>query len=825
MTMRKINILLFLILIFSLFCHLLLAQEPLKEEETLFMAKKAFEDGFYEVSIGLSERFLNNYPDSPKAIEASLLIGECFFHQNKFLKALSQFESIFDDPRAKGIRDALYYWTAEVHFKSNNFSQAAVYYNSVIKEFPTSSYAPLAYYSLGWCLFQEQKFQEALEYFKALKEKYPKEPQSKEADFKIVECLYNLKDYHALKEKINSSLGVFSKDTLRITYLYFYLGEANYYLGNFNEAADAYAKALVNNPDERLEALSKLDLAWSYLKLKRSKEAEDMFGEIKQENLEKRSQDVLLLGKAMLMAQTNRVNESKELFEQLLNTTNDPLILTQAYAGAADAFYNLADYIGASQAYREVLSRVNLKEVSEQMLEKMYYNLSWSLLKQGKFKEAIREFQEVVDISNDKSLKASALCQIGDAYQESGDYARARETYSLIIKDYPDTSYNDYARYQLGSTSLKVSDYKAAILYLTEMIKNFPESKLLDDAAYALGLAYFKNQDYNSSRGILIRFQNEFKDSELRLKALYLLGSSLYSLGDYKAAMQVFKEISRISGQDVELTQKAEYGIADCYYRLGEEDEALIRFKSLRSKYPDSGLTPEIIWWLGGYYYQHNELSLARRYFLSIIQDFPKSDFLADAYYALGLTFIEEENTQEALGNFNKALALNKSDIKPMASIAIADIYIKEGKYELALQLYNDTLTRYPGVSNLIYPKIAQAFAKTGDYGNALDYYRKSLDGVPAKDRFALRLRIAEIQETQGSLDEAIKEYLEVVKPANQDNSLKVKALLRIGQIYEDKENPKEAISFYSRIIDMRVPESKFAEERISRIKKSATFP
>lgn len=286
--------------------------------------------------------------------------------------------------------------------------------------------------------------------------------------------------------------------------------------------------------------------------------------------------------------------------------------------------------------------------------------------------------------------------------------------------------------------------------------------------------------------------------------------------------MQVFKEISRVCGQDVELTQKAEYGIADCYYQLQEEGEALARFKLLRSKYPDSSLTPEIIWWLGGYYYQHNEPGLARRYFLSIIQDFPKSDFLADAYYALGLTFIEEEHTQEALDNFNKALALNNSDIKPMASIAIADIYVKEDKCELALQLYNDTLTHYPGVSNLIYPKIAQAFAKTGDYANALDYYRKGLDGVPAKDRPALHLRIAEIQETRGSLDEAIKEYLEVVKPANQDNSLKVKALLRIGQIYEDKENPKEAVSFYNRIIDMCVPESKFAKERINRLKPNS---
>ncbi len=53
-------------IILSVFCLLYpvlcLAQESSKEEETLFVAKKAFEDGFYEVSLGLLERFLKNYP-------------------------------------------------------------------------------------------------------------------------------------------------------------------------------------------------------------------------------------------------------------------------------------------------------------------------------------------------------------------------------------------------------------------------------------------------------------------------------------------------------------------------------------------------------------------------------------------------------------------------------------------------------------------------------------------------------------------------------------------------------------------------------------------
>jgi len=83
--------------------HVSFAQEYSKEEEALFVAKKAFEDGFYEVSLGLLERFLKEYPASAKANEANLLIGECCFHQNRFLDALNKFEGLLNLASAKNI--------------------------------------------------------------------------------------------------------------------------------------------------------------------------------------------------------------------------------------------------------------------------------------------------------------------------------------------------------------------------------------------------------------------------------------------------------------------------------------------------------------------------------------------------------------------------------------------------------------------------------------------------------------------------------------------------------------------------------------------------
>lgn len=727
-----------------------------KEEEVIFMAQKAYEDGFYDVSLGLLERFLNNYPASSRGIEANLLAGECYFQQGKFTLALSKFDALLRDPAAKSIKDSLYYWIAEVNFKGNNYHEAIINYNRIIKEFPSSSYAPIAYYSLGWCLFQEQRFKEALNFFTALSKKYPKEPQSKDAEFKIIECLYNLKDYQALKDRINLAIKEFSKDALKASYLYFYLGEADYYLGDFLGSIEAYSKVLAGNPDDKMEALTRLDLGWAYLKLKRYKEAEDVFSGLKQDNLEKRNREVLLLGKAALLMETNRINQSKKLYEELLSLTSDPLTALQALMGKADALYSLADYAEASRAFGEALDKINPKDrSSDRIADKLRYNLGKSLLNEGKPKEAIEEFEKVFESGSDDAFKMNSLCQIGDAYQEQANYKKAQESYGLFLKKYPDSPYSDYILYQLASAYLKDAKDEEAIADLKKLEKEFPGSNFLDDAAYTLGLAYFNKQDYNSAKFALQKFQADFSASDIRPKALYLLGNCFYNSGDYASAIQVFKEVPGSGTLDAELIQKAEYGQADSLYRAGKEEEALARFKALRSKYPDSSFTPDIVWWLGTYYYHRKEPDLAARYFLSLIQDFPKSDLLPDAYYALGLTFMEGSKYEEARDYLKKAFSLDKADVKSKAAVALAKLHFKA----------------------------------------------------------------AEIEEAKGNLDGAIKEYLEVTRVSGQSDAYTIAALFRLARVYEDKGKPQEAIKAYTGILNMDVPESKYAEERINQLK------
>jgi TolA-binding protein len=747
-----------------------------KEEESLFVAKKAFEDGYYEVSLSLLERFLNNFPDSSRTGEAGLLVGECYFYQNRLFDALDKFEDLLKRPASRNLKDAILYWIAEVYFKSNNFPKAAGFYQRIIDEFPNSSYVPLAFYSLGWSSFQENKFQEARDYFKAIEERYPKEPQAKDATFKIIECLYNLKDYSSLRDKGKLSLKLFSGDSSRLTYLYFYLAEAEYYLGNFNQSLEYYAKVLKESSDSKVQALSRLGSSWAYLKLKRYKEAEYEFSLLKEESFDKKGLETFFLGRGMLMLETNRLNDADKIYSRLIDIAVDPAILSLAYQGKADALYSLAEYEQSALFYSEALKKAAPINTIPDIIDKLHYGLGLVLLKQGKPKEAIKEFQRVAEDSGNKITKESALVQLGDLYQDAGDYVLAGELYESILKDYPVSLYRDYIQYQLGSIFFKKLDYDAVIKLLPAFKNNFPGSKYLNDVNYLLSLAYSRKEDYASSIRILEQSRKESKEGEFPSKSAYLLASNRYNLGDFSKAIELFKEaISR--SQDAELTQRAEYAIADSLYQLGNEKEALSRFKALRSRYPGSNLTADVLFWLAGYYYQHNESNLARRYFLSLIQDFPKSYLISDAYYSLGLISSSEFSNQEAIESFKKAMESDNPRIQVMAATALGNL-----------------------------------FYRLEDYGQALVYYRKGFLLSLNKDNPALQIKIAETLEAKGDVEGAIGEYLKI----SADNKLKAKAYLRLARIYEDREEFKEASKFYKKVIALEDENGAvYAKERI----------
>ena len=795
-----------------------LANEDPKETELLFMAKKAYEDGFYEVSLGMLERFQKNYKDSAKIPQAILLSAECYFYQGRYLEALNIFESLAASPQANNFKDELYFWMGEVHFKGGNFQKAALLYQKLLDDYPQSAFAPAAYYSLGWANAQLGKLDAAILAFKSLMEKFPQEPQSKDAAFKLIECLYNLKEYSELKIRIIPVVKLYAKDSLRLPYLYFYLAESEYYLGNLDQAVSGYLKSAQTSKEPKVYALAQLGLGWSYLKLAKYKEAEEVFASIKSNSLDKKSLEIHILGSAVLMSATNRVYEAMKLYEQLINQSADPLFLLQGYLGKADAHYNLAEYAQAAKIYKEGLDKIEqaelIDELPKELIDKLRYNLVLAYIKQGKIKASVELFEGIIQGSGEAQARINLLLKIGQAYTEALAFKNAEEVYAMTIKLFGDYPNADYAQYQIANLQLKRSAYADAVASLNLLFKKYPQSNYFADGLYTLGLTYFQQADYLKSCEIFGRFKNEFKDSLLRPQALYMLGRSLIDLEKFNEALVIFKDLAKSDLLETDLLQRSEYEIADCYFKLGQENEAVNRFKLLRAKYPNARLAPDILWWLGQHYYRIKDLDLARRYLNSLAKDFPDSSLAANAFYVLGLISSDENKFDQAQDYFRVAIKIGNDDLGAQAMMSLADSFSRAGKPEEALAQYKELIKRNPDLGGLLYARVAGAYYKVGDYAQAKALYFKSLADGALLEAASIRFNLAETLEANAEPEAAIQQYLLVANLNSGSPELSVRAWLRAAKIYEDQENFKEALKIYQIVVEKKVEESGFAREK-----------
>jgi TolA-binding protein len=801
------------------------AQATEKEDDLFFVAQKAFEDGFYDVALRYLDQFLKEFPQTTKRQQVSLLIGQCYFFDNQYLKAFDQFEGLLKSPEMGEIRDAVCFWMGEVYLKSKDYKQAESFYKRLINEFPASAYLPQGYYSLGWTYSEQGLYEDAIAAFSEIIKRYPANNLVEDVHFKIGESLLNLKQYPEAIDKLNAYIKKYPQSN-RLDQVYFYIAEANYYLEDFEPAIKNYSQVIGVTKDERLANLARISSGWAYLRMKKYPESQNLFEQAEAAAIVKNLElDEILLGKASLFAQMEDYSKGLVAYEDIIAKLPNSRWLIDAKLGRGNCLHELGRYQEAVAAFQDILDRFSGKKEFSEQIEKAYFGLGWSNLKLGKPKEAIDNFRKVMEISPDKAVRLSALCQIGDIYQDMGELQSAVDTYDKILKDYPDSPYTDYLQYREGIALLKMDRVEAATLIFQGLSKNFPKSRFVTDAQYYLGMAYFKKGDFVASKeqfeDLLERLP---RDSEYRPELMYSLGLNLAYLKEYKKAVDVFERLKKDYPQNDELMQKADLEIGNDLSQWGKEQDAVKKFKLILYKYPKSMVGLKANLWLGEYYLKAGKFDMARKYLNDCLKDYPDSDKTDQARYLLGLTFKNERRYDEALNEFKAILAKQKSNTAVDASLAVADILSETAKPEEAASIYQEIVAQHPEAARDAYVKLGDLYRKGSYFDKSIEAYQKAFNLASDSSQIEnsqIQFKLAEAIEGGKDFNRAIETYLKIPYLYPRDTRWVVKSYLRVARIFEDKENWEEAKKIYEKISQENVEEAKFAVERLEWIKEN----
>jgi TolA-binding protein len=815
------NKVIFLLIALSLIsAPLCLAQT--NETELFLVSQKAFEDGFYDVAIRYIDQFLQGYPQTKKRNEAKLLLGQCYFFKGQFLKAFGIFQELSTVP---DYEDAVSFWIGETYLKNKDYVQARNYYKKTLDLFPRSDYAPQAAYALAWIDFELNQFDEAEERFKNFLVNYPQHPLAEDAAFRIGECEYNAARYENAIQSFQRYLQAFSKSN-RLDQAYFYIAESFYYRQEFLSSIKNYGLAIQETRSDRTRILAKIGIGWGHLRLKQFVESQQAFEEAQKMGEEKKVfLEEPLFGLATLFTDKNDYDKALQSYQRIIADYPQSPRVNEALLGQANILYITEKYPEAIAVYQSIIDNPQKNTDAMSTIEKAGLGLAWTYLKRGDAQKAILTFQDVIAKTPNKIIKVSALTQIGDAYQDIGQFNDALNAYDAILQNYPDTPYTDYAQYRQGVALLKLEKVNSAILSFQSLQKNFPQSKYLAETGYYLGIAHFNKGDWRVAKECMAKFIHELPaDHELQPDAHYIFALCCQNLKEYDEAMKTFKKIERVYPQNIDLVQKVRLGVAKNLYEKGAVAEALKDFKLILYKYPRTSIALEALLWLGEYYTQTLDFKNASLYYEQIINDYPAETQKAEATFALGEISYKNGDYEKALSYFKQITPDNGQSIYAKAKLAIADTFAQQLSPQVAIETYENIIKNSPEFSRDAYLKMAEIYQQMKDKEKAILAYRKALDTKQNADIKTLSdceilFTIADLYELSGKTQEAIEEYLKI--PYLYPAKIKwiVKSYLRAARLFENNEDWEQAKTAYEKIMAYPVDERTFAQEKLDHIR------
>lgn len=275
----------------------------------------------------------------------------------------------------------------------------------------------------------------------------------------------------------------------------------------------------------------------------------------------------------------------------------------------------------------------------------------------------------------------------------------------------------------------------------------------------------------------------------------YHLGQYYASTGQQRKAIDNYRSmIGKYPN-----TREAERGwlnMGNCYYHLMLEagaELAKARARIGTTARDIQGLETKILT------YMNDAVSAYRK----VIKQFPNSK--AEAIVRIGMTYAGRgpEKVADARIQFQEVVE-NYPEEAGRARLLLGESYEKEGKLEIASQMYGMARASFPEVATLACLKRAECFFDAGDFGRASDRYdeivdRLGIDGAYSDTYHPVGTVMKEAISKQGAAERALKNIdnelggYKAVAARYPETNVCMEARLKLAEAYWFKEEKEDA--------------------------------
>lgn len=779
--------------------------------------------------------FLQAYPGSNQTAVLLRDVAEKHLRDGDYENAIDRMDEALHFPQSYNDKAELYYTLGETAAESGDFERARNYFLELDNTHQRSVWAPRALYARGRLFLEEENYSEASQAFELLRERHPRNPMTQRIGTALGESYYQQRKFEEAIDAFVEALP-YLDDENRAKAVYL-TGESYNALNNYEDATRYYREYLNLIDDPEKARIAHYGLGWVFHKQDIYHWAARSFGEAS-------SGDDELAVKAQYYEAVNlklagRYDEALEAFREFGERFQEGIFQEQArYEWAMTAFesglYNEAIEVLLPLA-REYETLERPGELLTLLGEVFYAN--------NEYTRSMETFQIAEEISDlDPALKRQARFQRAWVLYYNQAYEQAQPDFEQVHEQAPNSDLGSEALFWSADANFQIGEYGQAAIQFNSFIRQYPEHELVGAAKYSLGWTYFMMGDFANATAPLIDFLNNYEpppivlfpyETDTRLR----IGDSYFAQGEYQQAMEYYKAtIGAEPGGDYamyqvansyyrmsrnfeavtefrrllriypysSLREQAAYNIAYVYLNTGNYDQAIEEFRSVISKYPNTEWAARAQYNIGDSYYNAGQYEEAIAAYQTVLDEYPRSDYIIEAIDGIEyaqLSAGDEDTSTDVLENF---LGDNPtSTTADRLRFRQAENVFQSGDYEAAVREFRQYLrvTNNREMMPDAYYNLADAYTRTDSLAQASEALRTLVNDFPNSERAAPALaELGRLQNEMGNYDQALNYYQQLLE---KDDRYQQEAYLGIGNAQLELGNINEARQNFEHVLSI----------------------
>lgn len=549
-----------------------------------------------------------------------------------------------------------------------------------VKRYPTSTKRNSAYIDVANYYFENGKYSRALKWYDKSGEKNLTNSQREEYNFKKGYAYFTSKKYGQAKTYFQKLL-----DSPK------YGSQAKYYTGYIAYQEDDYKQANeyfegVSEEDEYNEKLSYFKADMNF-KLGNFQKAID------------------LSEKELPNADRKEVSElNKIIGESYFNLKKyaEAIPYLKAYKGKKRRwnntdFYQLGYAYYKQEDYKNAINQFNkIIDGSNFVAQNAYYHLGECYLNSDKKQEALNAFRNASQMDFDLKIQEDAgLNYARLSYEIGNPYESVPSVLTLYLKKYPATEHQAELEELLVSSYITSKDYEAA-LNLLEASKKYSDKATYQKVAFYRAIELFNDSKYQEALNYFEKSLKENESPEYSARATFWNAETNYLLDNYDVALEGFKSFDNTNITDTEESQAINYNLAYTYFKQKEYASAILNFeKFIMNNSDDKDRVNDSYLRLGDSHFVTSKYADAiKAYDKAIAMKGVDEDY---AYFqkAISYGFIGKTKTKiSELDIFTKKY--RKSTLRDDALYELGNTYISAENKEKGLNAYAKMIEDYP---------------------------------------------------------------------------------------------------------------------------------